>query len=975
MKKNLFLLFAVFASLSMNAQVLVKGVVKAADDGQPMVGVSVFEKGTLNGVVTDIDGQYSITVSSDNAVLAFSSLGFKTTEVAVGDKRVIDLTMDVDNQLLDEVIVMGYSSKTRGEITAAVTTVTSDKLQDVVSNNIGDMLQGKVAGVSVVKSSGAPGDEPSIRIRGTSSMNASSDPLYVVDGIIGGSFDPNDVETVTVLKDAGATGMYGAQANGGVIVVTTKKGKSDKIQFNFKANFGLVQPDFSRQQLMNANQLYTYYREYFRDPETYLIDDFAFLSEMPREMLKTDTKWRDLIVKNGFLQNYHFSLSGKTERNTYYSSVSYYSEDGTLKNTGYQSVNVRSNNSFKLTNWLNLTANINLTAAQRKSTDDLLVYYIDQNIPFDSPYNEAGELRSFKNEPIYGRYDVNPMIAYDSDAIQNNSRSFGADADFVLDVKIFPWLSFVSQNRLAASVYNSHYHRFSYVEYMQGGDSIQETMGINYGGITTNMFKAEGKWGKHTLNGLAGYEAQMSWSRDVGAYGEGLPYGLAVPDVASANPSISGTTAQSGMQSIITQANYNYDQRYFLTASFRVDQSSTFNKQNRTAMFPSVSAAWVVSNEEFFDSKVISNLKLKASWGKTGMKDIGASKYLEAFAYSSQYNNSSAAIATQMANQDLKWEQTTQINAGVELGITDRISLDLNWYHNKTSDLLIYRDLPPTGGFSNQWQNLGGVVNTGVEAAVSATPIKTSDFQWNVDFSIAYNKNYLCDFGEGVTIYKSNSHSVAQVYRDGVPMYTWYLREYAGVDPQTGRNQYIDENGNKTFDYSSARFREFGTPLIPWEGGIGTSIRWRNFKFSATGNFVWGNTIYGRSRASGLTTFISNSLLPSNEDVIWRQPGDNATIALPALGTESVYHSGGLVNGDYFKLRNVTLSYTLPKKIMKDNTLTFSLSCDNVFTLTNLWGADPEVEISGSGVVGTTESIDNRYPNKRQYNFQINFSF
>ena len=260
MKKYLLLFFMMSIPIVLDAQVQVKGVVTASDNGQTLVGVSVMEQGTLNGVVTDLDGNYSIEVKSADAVLVFSSIGYKTTEITVGSQSVIDVVMDVDQQLLDEVVVMGYSTKTRGEITSAVTTVSADKLKDVVSNNIGDMLQGKVAGVSVIKSSGQPGQEPSIRIRGTSSMNAPQEPLYVVDGIIGGSYDPDDVESITVLKDAGSTGMYGAQANGGVIVVTTKRAKTNKTTFNFKASIGMATPDFSRNHKMGTPELYAYYR-------------------------------------------------------------------------------------------------------------------------------------------------------------------------------------------------------------------------------------------------------------------------------------------------------------------------------------------------------------------------------------------------------------------------------------------------------------------------------------------------------------------------------------------------------------------------------------------------------------------------------------------------------------------------------------------------------------------------------------------
>ena len=977
MKKVLLLGLLLFSALVASAQVAVKGVVIAGDDGLPMVGASVFEKGTLNGVVTELDGTYAITVRDENAVLVFSSVGFKTTEVPVkGRGAVIDMTLDVDSQLIDEVVVMGYSTKTRGEITSAVTTVSADKLKDVVSNNIGDMLQGKVAGVTVVKDSGRPGAEPSIRIRGASSLHASQEPLYVVDGIIGGSYDPDDVESVTVLKDAGATGMYGAQANGGVIVVTTKKAKTNKLQFNFKANVGLITPDFSRQQLMNTKQLYTYYREYFRDPETHLVDDPAFRTALPTSILDNDTDWRGLIMQNAMLQNYHFSVMGKNDWYSGYLSFSYYKEDGTIRNTDYTQVNVRSNNTINLTKWLTLTANLDVSANMADHPDDNLVYYVGENIPFDSPYGEDGNYRSFKSSKLYGRYDVNPMIGFESGKDVRNSKGFGTDLDFVVTARITPWLSFVSQSRASVGFWHSHNHRFADVEYMKAGDEIEDSMSYSYGGISTNMFKADKSFGKHSLAGLVGYEAQMTWSNDLTGYGQGLPFGLSVLDVASANKDARGNRSRSGMQSIISQINYNYDQRYFLTGSLRYDESSTFAPGNRGAIFPSLSAAWAINNEPFFQSSVITNLKLKASWGKTGMKDIGASKYLEAFAYSTQYDSNSAAVPIQMANRDLKWEETTQINAGVEVGITDRVSIDLNYYRNTTNNLLVYRDLPPTGGFSNQWQNLGSVLNTGFEAALNVTPVKTNDLRWDVDFSISYNTNKLFNFGEGVQFIQSNYRSLSQIYRDGVPMYTWYLREYAGVDPQTGREQFVAADGSLTYDYASARFVEAGTPNIPWQGGISTQVAWKNFKLSANGSFVWGNTLYGRSRASRLATFVSNSLMPSNEDKIWRQPGDEATIGLPAYALASVYHTGDLVKGNYFKLRNVTLSYTLPKSITKNTGITIALSCDNVFTATTVWGADPEVSMSAdSGVAGMIESLDNRYPNKRQYNLQVNFTF
>ena len=975
--RRLILLFALLPiAMQLNAQITVKGTVTSKEEG-PMIGTSVVEKGTMNGTITNEDGSYTIKVADGNAVLVFTTIGFKTVEIPVSNRAVINVALEVDQQLLDELVVVGYSSKTRAEITSAVAIVDSEKLNDVVTSDISHMLQGKVAGVSVINSSGLPGSSASIRIRGTSSLNAPQEPLYVVDGIIGGSYDPNDVETVTVLKDAGSTGMYGAQANGGVIVVTTKKAKTDQLQFNFKSTVGMAQADFSRQRLMNSRQLYQYYREYYRDPETGLVDDVAFQSVAPKSVMDTDTDWRGLVYRNALLHSHHLSVAGRSSKNSFYNSISYYDEQGTLKYTGYKKLNVRSNNTMYLTKWLTVTNNLNVWADKQDQPDDLLVYYVLQGVAWDSPYDSEGNLVPFTGRTdLYSRYDKNPLIGYsDREKDSRTSKSFGVDYDFVLQAQITPWLSFVSQTRASASAATFDYHRTADVEYMQPGDQVEGEQSLDYGGISTNMFKVQKDWGKHSFDALVGYEAQRSWWQNVYGEGKGLPYGLYVLSVASDSKDVAGTMSVSGMQSFISQAAYNYASKYFINASFRIDQSSTFNKQNRTAMFPSISGAWVVSNEDFFNSSVITNLKLKASWGKTGMKDIGASKYLEAFSYSTQYDNHSAATATQMANANLKWEQTDQFNVGAEIGIRDWLSLDLNWYRNKTNDLLVYRDLPPSGGFSQQWQNLGSVINTGFEAAVLTTPVKTRDFRWDVDFEIAYNKNWLTGFGEGVTVTKSNYSGVSQVYHDGGQLATWYLREYAGVDPQTGRNTYIDANGNKTFDYASARYIEAGSPIIPWQGGLSTALSWKNFKLSATSNFVWGNQLYGRSRASDLAIWVENSLLPSNEDKIWRRPGDVATIGSPTYAPATLYHTGYLVPGNYFKIRNITLSYTVPKKVMKNYGLTFSLSCDNAATFTTVWGGDPEVDMTGSGLIGTIQGIDDRYPNKRQYIFQVNFTF
>ncbi|MCI2082974.1 MAG: SusC/RagA family TonB-linked outer membrane protein [Bacteroidales bacterium] len=976
MKKYLIILM-LFVTCNLSAQVSIKGTVTSATDKEPIPGASVVIKGTTIGTTTDIDGRYSIKAPDAQSILVFSCIGYEDVLIPADGKELINVAMNEKMEKLDDVVVMGYSNKTKNEITSAVSVISSDKLVDVTSQNIESMLQGKVAGVSVVNSSGQPGSEPLVRIRGISSMNAPQGPLYVVDGIIGGSYDPNDIETLTVLKDAGSTGMYGAQANGGVIVITTKSAKSKKMTFNFKANVGFTRPDFDRQKRMNSAELYNYYREYFRDPETYMVDDVAFNNAIPKSVLNTDTDWRGLAFRTGTVQQYYFSLMGKSDRNSYYDSISYFDEDGTMRNTGYKQVNVRSNNTFNLTDWLKITSNIDIHGSTSSSMDSNLLYYLDEALPWDSPYDENGDLRKFSESTgIWMRDKVNPLLAFEDNQLVNNVKSIGLDYDFSVDVKITPWLSFNSQNRVSGSTDKTHYHRTTNVETMESGDFIQESQTFVVSGITTDMFKAKYNFGKHTVSGLFGYEAQREYGEEMSASGKGLPYGLYVLDVASNTYVVGGSNYTNGMQSLISQVNYDYGNKYFVTASFRVDQSSTFDKANRTAMFPSISGSWVVGNEPFMaGNDLIKGLKLRASWGKTGMKDIGASKYLEKFAYSTQYDDNTSAVPTQMSNPNLKWEQTTQFNVGTSFSLADRLDIDLNFYRNITNNLLVYRDLPPSGGFDKQWQNFGSVLNTGFETSLGAHILKDGKLKWNADFSISYNYNRL--FGFGDTVIYTSHYGVMQVYKEGCSLYTWYVKDYAGIDPETGRRQFIDENGDKTFDYASARYVEAGSPLIPWEGGISTDISYGNWKLCATGNFVWGDVLYGRQRASDLAIFVENSLEPSSEDVIWKQPGDIATIGLPAYASSQIYDTGMLVRGDYFKVRNITLSYTFDKFLHSDNKLTLALSCDNLCTFTNVWGADPEVNMSIDSdlLPGEISTWENRYPNNKQYVFQVNLTF
>jgi TonB-linked SusC/RagA family outer membrane protein len=962
-------------------QIPVKGQVMSSEDDQALPGVNILLKGTNQGVITDTDGNFSINVPDESSVLVFSYIGYITEEVTVGTQRTITMSMVPNITSLESVVVLGYSSKKRNEITSAVTTVSSEKLMDVTANDIGSMLQGKVPGIQVTQGTGTPGAAPDVRIRGISSFSAPQGPLYVVDGIIGGNFDPNDVETITVMKDAGATALYGSQANGGVIVVTTKKATSQKPQFEFKAVTGMRVADHGHVKMMDSKTLYNYHREFFRDPNLYVIDDRKFLAARPDSLLKTNTNWLDEAFNPSLVQNYFLSSAGRAGKLDYYIGASYYDEDGTFINTGYKRVNVRANTTYNFSDKVTLSNNINLSGSKTRGADYMNIYYSYTSMPWDNPYDANGNARSFKNATgIWSKDKINPLQAARNSELSN--MGFNLDYDLDLSVKLTKWLTFSTTNRISAGSYidKQYYSALADNLAYYGTGYVNSRSDMSFGGITTDLLKFNFQGTIHSLTGLVGFEAQGDNSDYISGSGTGIPEGLRVPSVASGQYRIAGAPNKSFMQSLISQVNYIYNNKYFLTGSLRVDQSSSFTAENRTAIFPSFSAAWNINKESFMESAdFIDNLRLKASWGKTGMKDIGPYMYLEQFSYTTQYDGESAAVPYQMANPNLTWEQTDQFNAGLEIGLFNRLSVELNVYNNITNDLLVYRDLPPSGGFRKQWQNVGKAHNKGVEIGITSTNVKTQNFTWTTDVSLGYNKNSLSGFG-GDTIYNANAYGIVQIYHDGGSLYSWYAKEYYGIDPENGSMLWVGPDGNPTHDYQAARKIEYGSPIPKLQGGFGTEVKYKGLSLRANFSFLTGNKIYNYFRRyvdHDLQDAGFNVMMPRDDWKIWQKPGDHANHPLPQNASNSYDPSTRYIeDGSYLKVRNVTLTYNLPASVvskLKLTGLSVSLGADNLYTFTNFWGQDPEVSINpNNGLPGYAEF---KYPNNKQYVLGIQVRF
>lgn len=999
MKKVVLLCCCLLLSLAGFTQTRqVSGTLISGSDKTPLLGAIITVKGTKLTTVTKNDGSFTIAIPAQKATLLIRSIGFVTREIEVTANQTVNLVLQEDVSQLNDVVVIGYGTKKQSELTSAVSVVSAAKLKDVTANNIGAMLQGKVAGLQVVNSSGAPGSEPEIRLRGVSSVNASQKPLVVVDGIIGGNYDPNDVESITVLKDAGATALYGSQANAGVIIVTTKSAKLGKTRFEFKASSGFRTTDFGKMEVMNSAELYDYQKGFYRDyivgatDNSYKVDLIKFYAERPLSLLDQDYDWTKESFKPAAVNNFYLSASGKTEKNSYYIGASYYNEKGTFLNTDFQRINLRANSTYTFSKKLSVTNNINLSASTGHSYDYTDVFNSFLNMPWDNPYDANGA-------PIYvdgnstfkwwSRDKVNPIHTVENS--DHPYKGFDLNYDLGVNYNFNKWLTFTSTNRLSAG-FNKGTNYFSPIvagNYHHTG-YIDELNTLNYGVISNNLLKFNFQFGDHSLSGLAGVAFEGGKTEYSGGSGKGLPEGLKVLNVVSNSQGVTGYNIENYLQSGLSQVNYNYKSRYFLSGSFRIDGSSAFQESHQYASFPSVSGAWLASNEDFLrDSKIIDNLKLRLSYGITGTKDIGSSRYLGLYSLTTQYNSVIGAVPYQLPNKELTWESKYQINAGIDIGLFKRVSLTVDAYRNNTKNLLLEVSQPLSVGFETKWENAGNVINKGIEIGINSTNIKTDNFQWTTDFTINFNSNKL--YGLSADFVKTGSSSISQIYRNGGNLYEFYMPKWLGVDSQTGapvweKLIYNDEGkavaSEKTSNYSEATVQEVGSALPKYQGGFNNSFTYKNFNLRVSTYFNYGNKVFSNNLRymmnDGHEPYYNQIKLPEGSKV-WTGPGDTeATEPSPQNSANSTENSTRyLKDGSYFTIRNIAFNYSLPKTFVSKlnmEVITVGITADNVVTFSNFLGQDPQTTIT-PGSYATPGVSDFKYPNNRQYLLTVNFSF
>ena len=981
------------------AQNVVTGTVTSSDGNETLPGVNILIKGTASGTVTDIDGKYSLNNVPSGATLVFSYVGYTTSEEAVGNRTKIDVIM-MASGALDEVIVVGYTSVRKSVMTSAVTTLQSESITDNVTSDFGAMLQGKVSGLMITNTSGAPGSEARMLIRGVGTLTAGKSPLFVVDGIPGGTYDPNDIETVTVLKDVGSTAIYGAEGANGVIVITTKQGKRNQApQITVRVNGAITQALFGRFSPMGGEELYNLW-------ESWGIPNFE--ADFPQTLRQRNYDWLGNTFQTGNAQEYYASVAGGTQSTSYMVSLNHYNQEGTMPGTDYRRSNVRMNFNTQLTSTLDLSVRMNMRENKRNnlwsSTFSEMAY---RGIPWDNPFDEKGNPVDIASTPAADQrwFYANRQNPWHGQQY-NYDREGGTrmNLDLVLNWSILPWLTATNTVRMSRSqswekvFYDSRDASQTWNGITQGS-RVEDNASYTLGGYNnTTLLKASHRMGSHDLGGFLGYEfGETKGDYEFGATAEQQPVGMDVGSAGAATTMrmIDGYATPRANWSAFAQVNYSYLDRYIVTASFRADASSRFAPNNRVGYFPSMSAGWVASNETFLKGNdVLTFMKIRGSFGTTGNADIGDFAYLDAYTFSGvTYLGEPGAQPSRLANPDLGWEKCLMISGGIDFRLFSWLDGSVDIYRNLNSNLLFRAPEAPSTGFYSYMRNIGEISNKGIELQLTSSNINKDNLKWTTSFNIGFNKNQVEKLpggeggGPGTPIMIGAADAARQRLEEGHELYGWYMPEWRGVDPDNGDPLWTAEDGSVTNDYSKAKIDWLGSSPTPtFSGGLMNNLSYKDFTLGVNLVFVYGNEIYYGARSSmdndGRQAqynqmSIDNGLGWSR----WQKPGDNATHPLPVYGgnkNSTNPSSRFLEDGSYLRVRNVSLGYNLPKNLINNlriaNARIF-VSGDNLLTFSKFSGPDPEASVTESDISTVAGAINFVYPVNRTFSLGVELKF
>lgn len=968
-----------------------KGQVIDATTGEPVIGVNVLVKGSTNGTITDIDGKYELNAPA-GAILQISFIGYKTVEIAATTSEQT-IKLHEDTETLDEVVVVGYGVQKKESLTGAMSTLKENRLKDVTTPTVENMLNGKVSGVYVAPGSGQPGSNGAVQIRGRATLSGSTSPLWVIDGVIvgedSGVLNPSDIENMTILKDAASTAIYGSQGANGVIIVTTKMGKSEKMKINASVKLGVSTMTNGKMEVMNGAELYDYYASFPNQ------EDIKFSRWNP-ELRNANFDWGELASQAGFTQDYNISLSGGNEKMSSYFSLGYYSEEGTVKGYKYDRYSFRYRSNYKPFSWLTIKPNI---SGSMKNTDDSQYDYTAKYtmFPWDSPYDEDGNLVPDRYSGWVDSSDLNYLnsISYGNHTAR---KTYEFSGNFDFDIKITDWLTFTSVNNYRWTGYFQATYTDPRTDSASGVQGrVEEEQTNNIQRYTNQYLTFNKMFGKHSVQALLAYEFMDTSAKVINAKGTGIVSGFEVLDATATPEEVGGNLTEWAKQSVFAKANYTYDNRYLAEVSLRRDGASNFGDDKKYGNFFSISAGWNINREKWFKADWVDVLKLRASYGSVG--NIPYSKYPQygLYSVSSNYNGIPAILISQVGNKDLTWEQTYTAGVGIDANFfNNRLRFVFDYYNKYTSNILYQVPVSGLTGITSRWQNVGEMRNSGIEITIGGDIIRTKDWLWSLDLNMGYNKNKLEKlYGDDPNMMiiggGGNDTSIAgaaeKVLKVGYSTDRYYLREWAGVDPKNGAPLWYknDGSGETTSNYSEAKqvMTEATSPKL--FGGFNTSLTWKNIDLNASFGFSLGGKIYNYSRqeydSDGAYTDRNQMKLIDGWSR-WEKEGDIATHPAASYGNKSNSNKAStryLEDGDYLKLRSLSIGYNLNLSKYYIQNMRIYFTAENVFTLTGFSGIDPEVPAYYDETTGTYKSIGtagaNLYPSTRKFMFGINLTF
>lgn len=991
----------------LHAQQQAKTVTGTVTDvsGEPIIGANIRIKGTTTGTITDIDGNFSIE-AEPQSVIEVSYIGYLTQETVINNQKSIRFLLKEDTKTLDEVVVIGYGVQKKADLTGSVANINTEKLNTQSNANIGQALQGKIAGVDIVSQGGAPGSGTRIMVRGIGTLNNAS-PLYIVDGMYMNSIDhinPNDIASIDVLKDASSAAIYGSRAANGVIIVTTKEGSNTegKPIIDLSVNLGISTASKFLDMLDAKGwaEVTTIARQAIGKPALDMATDLAN---------KPDNDWQDIMFRPALMQNYNLSVKGGGKYSTYYTGLGYFNQDGIVKGTNYQRYNIQSKNDYKrgiFSAGTNLIISFSHDKPLHQELRGGMIGTILQSVPTLEKYDDT---REGGYGGTYG--DVvnipHPLAIIDDNIMDRYNENVKIFANLYAQIELFKGLKYKLNLTPDFSFerYKNYLNKYDFGLATNSITQLTERQRRRRNILVENLLTFDRTFGEHKISALAGYTYQDSRFRHIQAYGEGLPQGLEEIDAATTNRSNEGNSQRSVLTSILGRVFYSYQNKYLFTATIRRDGSSKFGKNNRYGYFPSFSLGWNVAEEKFMENvHWLDQLKLRGGYGVLGNQEIDNYQYSSTITTGINYPDGNGgllqgAFPKNFANPDIKWEETAMTNVGIDFMVfNNRLSLTADYYVKNTKDILLTVPIPiSSGGANDPIRNAGKIRNNGFEFNLGWMDQPNPDISYGINLIGSFNKNKVIAMGSESGSIKggsTNQNITTSETKAGYPIGGYWLISTAGyfnsqeevdayakdgkkIQPaaEPGDIKFVDANNDGVINDDDRVFQ--GSPFPDFTFALNGNMRYKNFDLSIGLQGVLGNKIYNATRqtledvtkgsnflASCLDYWTPENKNASHPRLTWDDPNRNTR-------AESDRY---LENGSYLRLRSVQLGYTFPQTWFKGaiQHARVYINAENLFTITSYSGYSPDVNADNANYRGFDNFI---YPTNRTFMLGLNVTF